>query len=276
MILPLFAAGGQESAGPVEVEFFHDKVLWSDAWEELTDEYERGHPGVSITNELFNEYIFHLSDQPFVDYFVPAARESATFDGSRLGAAPLLLEGYGYIYNKEIFKEVGITGIPHNFSELKRLCATLQANGVTPFASGFGTWWVIGLHFTNVPMAQQPDPLGFIDNLNAGMARIPRNPVFKDWQNVFDLVLANSEDNPLTVDHHTQLTMFVNGDVAMIQKRDWKQPGVYEVDPDLQMGFAPISFNDDTEKMDRLPVGVPMFLAVNQKSTCAWTFRTGS
>jgi raffinose/stachyose/melibiose transport system substrate-binding protein len=274
-----------------------------DAWEETTAEYERQHPNVAITDEivgggadwrtplkakasagampdmfklegkadyeLFKEFCLDITDQPFAKYFTAPAREAATFEGGRLGAAPLLLEGYGYIYNKDIFADAGISGYPRNFSELKRASATLQANGVTPFASGFGTWWVIGLHFTNAVMAQQPDPLGFIEALNNGTAEIPGNKLFKEWQNVFDLVLANCEDNPLTQDHHTQVTVFVNGDAAMMQQGNWKQTLVYEGFPDMQMGFAPISFNDDTKAMDRIPVGVPMFLAVNKQSTQA-------
>jgi raffinose/stachyose/melibiose transport system substrate-binding protein len=305
LFLPLFAGGqqGEGTAEPVEVEFFHDKVLWLDPWEEMTAEYERQHPSVSISSELvgggadwrtalktkaaagempdlfklegkadyelFNEYILDLTGQSFVDYFVPVAKASAMFDGKNVGAAPLLLEGYGYIYSKKIFKDVGIADIPRNFSQLKDVCATLQGAGITPFASGFATWWVIGLHFTNIPMAHQPDPLGFIEGLNNGTAKIPGNKIFKEWQNIFDLVLANCEDNPLTVDHNTQVTMFANGDVAMIQQGNWKQPRIYDVDPDLPMGFVPISFNNDTKAMDRLPVGVPMFLAVNKQSSQA-------
>jgi len=305
LLVPLYAGAQKEggAAAPVAVEFFHDKVLWLDPWEALTAEYEKQHPGVSISSELvgggadwrtalktkaaagempdlfklegkadytlFNEYVLNLTGQRFVKYFVPVAKKAATFDGKNVGAAPLLLEGYGFVYNKDIFKRVGIAEIPRNFSELKKTCATLKQAGVTPFSSGFATWWVIGLHFTNVPMAHQPDPLGFIDALNAGTAKIPGNKAFKEWQNVFDLVLANCEANPLTVDHNTQTATFASGGVAMIQQGNWKQPRIYEVNANLPMGFVPVSFNDDTKAMDRLPVGVPMFLAVNQKSSQA-------
>jgi raffinose/stachyose/melibiose transport system substrate-binding protein len=215
---------------------------------------------------LFKEFCLDITDQPYIKYLTEPAKKAASFEGGRIGAAPLLLEGYGYVYNKDLYKKAGISGYPRNFSELEQACAKLKASGITPFASGFGTWWVIGLHFTNVPMAQQPDPLGFIEDLNSGKAKIPDNKIFKEWQNVFDLVLANCEDNPLTQDHNTQVTVFFNQDAAMMQQGNWKQTMVYENFPEMKMGFAPISFNNDTKAMDRIPVGVPMYLAVNKKS----------
>ncbi len=103
----------------------------------LADEYEKEHPGVTVEVEtvgggadyltvlkskfasgdypdIFNNYgdnelevwidqLEDLSDQPWIDRLVPGTAEAMTKDGKVYGM-PFNLEGYGYIYNKDILK----------------------------------------------------------------------------------------------------------------------------------------------------------------------------
>lgn len=300
--VPVFAGGQQQDRAArqqrVEIEAFHFKVPWIDSWEEMTAEFERDFPNISVSSEivggaadwrtvlqtrfaaglgpdifiiegqsdfeLWREFIAPLDDQPWIDQLLPIAREAATFNG-RIMAMPYIIEGYGYIYNKDLFAQVGIAQPPRNYSELRAAAQRLRNAGITPFASGFGTWWVISNHFTNIPFAQQPDPRGFIEDLNAGRAAIYQNEVFRQWQRVFDLVLEFSEPNPLTTDHLTQTTMFAVGDVAMIQQGNWREPAIYGTTPDINMGLLPIAFTDDVQSMNRLPVGIPFMFVVNSR-----------
>lgn len=52
----------------------------------------------------------------------------------------------------------------------------------------------------------------------------------------------------------------------MLQQGNWAQQMILDVNPDIEMGFVPIPINDDKEKMDRLPVGVPNNWVVNKNS----------
>jgi raffinose/stachyose/melibiose transport system substrate-binding protein len=299
-VTAVFSAGEAESAREeVELEIFHFKVPWIDSWELLEEDFEAAFPDVTVETEisgggadwrtllktkfaagegpdifiiegfsdyqLWKEYIEPLSDEPWADNLLSNAREAATFDGE-LKSMPLAIEGYGYIYNKDHFAAAGIDEKPETLSELAAAASKLKGIGITPFSSGFGTWWVISNHFTNVAFAQQDDPMGFIEGLNNGTAKIPGNPVFAEWKQVFDLVLANSEPNPLTTDHNTQVAMLANGDVGMIQQGNWKEAPLMQANPDLNLGLLPVPISDDASA-SRIPVGIPFFFVVNSQSS---------
>lgn len=301
-IIPLFANGTNEEISNEEnitLEIFHHKVPWIDSWAEMEKDYEM-QSNVSLETEivggssdwrtllktkfsankapdifviegesdyqLWKDYIEPLDDQPWTSNMLPIAKESATKDGHIIGI-PLTIEGYGYIYNKDLFKKAGINKLPENFSEMEAVVAKLKANGITPFASGFGTWWVISNHFTNIPFAQQENPMQFIEDLNNNKESIQNNSIFKDWKKSFDLVINNSEDNPLTCDHHMQVSKMANNQVAMIQQGNWKQAPLYDTNPDLDIGLLPIFIGDNKEKANKIPVGIPFMLCINSQST---------
>ncbi len=300
--VPVFTAGVKESTEEVTVEIYHFKVPWIDAWETMSQEYEAAHPGVTLETEivggasdwrtllktkfaagkapdifviegysdyqLWKDYIAPLDGESWTTHLLPIAKNAATIDGKIVGI-PLAIEGYGYIYNKELFKKAGITNLPTTLSEMKAVVAKLKNHGITPFASGFGTWWVISNHFTNIPFAQQDDPMAYIKALNDTTARIPGNAAFVNWKNAFDLVLNNCEPNPLTTDHNTQVTLFATQQVAMMQQGNWKEAVIYDTDPNLNIGLLPIFTSDNAAQANRIPVGIPFFLCVNNQSSPA-------
>lgn len=287
------------AVGQTQLSIFHFKVPWIDPWNEMAAKFQAENPGIRVSTEvvgggadwrtalktrfqanegpdifiiegfsdyqLWKEYIAPMDGQPWVKDLLPIARQAGTFDG-RLMAMPVNIEGYGFIYNKDLFAKAGIRETPRTFSQLKATAERLKAAGITPFASGYGTWWVISNHFTNIPFAQQPDPAAFIAGVNKGTIKIAESPVFRQWKNVFDLVLANCEPNPLTTDHAKQTSMFANGSVAMIQQGNWKEAAIYSAAPGMKMGFLPIAISDDPKVADRLAVGIPFMFVVNQKA----------
>lgn len=206
-----------------------------------------------------------LSDEKWVSDLTDLSKEPMTIDGKLYGM-PMNLEGYGFIYNKEIFKKVGITELPKTLTELTEASEKLKADGVTPFSIGYGEWWILGNHLLNIPVAQQDDPDQFIADLNAGKGKFEDNKQFKEFMNLFDLTIKYGNKNPLTTDYNTQVSQFAEGKTAMIQQGNWAQQLITDVNPDIEMGFIPMPINDDKEKMDRLPVGVPNNWVVNKNS----------
>ncbi|OIN66243.1 ABC transporter substrate-binding protein [Exiguobacterium sp. KRL4] len=206
-----------------------------------------------------------LSDEKWVSDLTDLSKEPMTIDGKLYGM-PMNLEGYGFIYNKEIFKKAGITELPKTLTELTEASKKLKADGVTPFSIGYGEWWILGNHLMNIPMAQQDDPDQFIADLNAGKGKFEDNKQFKEFMNLFDLTIEYGNKNPLTTDYNTQVSQFAEGKTAMIQQGNWAQQLITDVNPDIEMGFIPMPINDDKEKMDRLPVGVPNNWVVNKNS----------
>lgn len=202
------------------------------------------------------EQLDDLSGEPWVKDLAPGAGEPMTKDGKLYGM-PVGLEGYGFIYNKDLFEKAGITELPKTLSQLEAAAQKLQDNGITPFVNGYGEWWVLGNHLVNTPFSNQPDPDKFIADLYSGAAKIPGNPVFDDWVKLFDLTIKYGNKNPLQTDYNTQVTDFATGKAAMTQQGNWTQVQISKTNPDINIGFLPMPISDDAEASDKLQVGVP-------------------
>ncbi|PZD94298.1 carbohydrate ABC transporter substrate-binding protein [Paenibacillus sambharensis] len=289
----------EKAKDPVKIRMFQFKVEIAEALERLKAEYEKENPNVKIVIEtvgggadygaalkakfasgdepdIFNnggyqemetwmEHLEDMSDQPWVADVVDAAKPPMTKDGKIYGM-PMNLEGYGFIYNKELFAKAGITETPKTLSELKAAAQKLQDAGITPFANGYQEWWILGIHNFNVAVAQQEDPTAFVNAMNDGTGQIPGNPIFNDWANLLDTTLEYSNKNPLTTDYNTQVTLFASGEAAMMQQGNWTQVQIDGINPDLDLGVLPMPINDDAEKNDKLYVGVPNNWVVNKNS----------
>ncbi|TXC89856.1 carbohydrate ABC transporter substrate-binding protein [Metabacillus litoralis] len=215
--------------------------------------------------ELWKEHLADLSNEPWAEHVLPIGKVPTTDEDGKLYGMPVNLEGYGFIYNKDLFEKAGITEAPKTVSELKEAAQKLQDNEITPFAAGYAEWWVIGQHLLNVPFAQQDDPEAFIAGLYDGSTSIVGNEKFKEFKEVLDTEIKYANENPLTTDYNTQVTLFASGQTAMLQQGNWTENMIYEINPDMNMGFLPIPLND-TEASDALPVGVPNNWVLNKDS----------
>lgn len=302
----LFANGGSDSAEGatgeenVDLHVFHFKVNLLNEWNNYTNLYSQSHPGVTFTNEIvgggaqwvpvlkskfaagqgpdifivegpaqyevFSDYIVPQNGEPWIDRAAPFAREGLNISGDYMGM-PVNLEGYGYIYNKKIFREAGVTQTPRTLAELRAAAEKIQAAGYTPFGTGYGEWWVLGLHLANIPIARQDDPQAFIDGLNAGTVKMADNPQFKALKDLIDLNIEFGESNPLTTNNRKQVELFVNNQVAMIQQGNWKEKDIIAADPDAEIGLLPMPLANDPAMGDKIAVGVPFYFVVNGDSS---------
>ncbi|MEK5060593.1 ABC transporter substrate-binding protein [Paenibacillus sp. FSL H7-0326] len=299
----LSGCGGESGSGTEDgkttIKIFQYKVEIAEAFDRLIAEYEAEHPHINIEIEtvgggsdysaalktkfagtehpdIFNvagyreldtwiDSLEDLSNEPWVDDIIEVAKEPMTKDGKLYGQ-PLGLEGYGFIYNKDLFEQAGITELPKTLTELEAVAQQLQDAGIVPFSNGYQEWWVLGNHNANVPFAHQPDPVAFIDGLNAGTETIPGNAIFEDWVNLLDLTLAYGNKNPLTTDYNTQVTLFATGEAAMMQQGNWTQVQIDGINPDLNLGILPMPIGEDAEVYDKLFVGVPNNYVINKNS----------
>lgn len=81
--------------------------------------------------EMWIDRLEDLSDQPWVNDLVDMAKEPMTKDGKVYGM-PMNLEGWGYIYNKDLFEQAGITELPKTYTQLADAAQKLEAAGITP------------------------------------------------------------------------------------------------------------------------------------------------
>lgn len=215
--------------------------------------------------ELWKEHLADLSAEPWAKHVLPIGKVPMTDTDGKLYGMPVNLEGYGFIYNKDLFEQAGITKAPATITELKDAAAKLEAKGITAFSAGYGEWWVIGQHLLNIPFAQHEDPIAYIQGLYDGSEKIVGDEKFKQFKEVLDTEIKFGNDNPLTTDYNTQVTLFASGQAAMLQQGNWTENMIYEINPDMNMGFLPISINDEAES-NRLPVGVPNNWVLNKNS----------
>lgn len=291
---------GQKGEEVVTLNFFQFKVEIADQLQEMINEFEKEYPNIKVKLEtvgggadygaalkakfasgeqpdifnnggfkeleLWKEYLADLSEEPWVENVLPIGKVPMTDTDGKLYGMPVNLEGYGFIYNKDLFEEAGITEPPSTISELKDAAQKLQDKGITPFSAGYGEWWVIGQHLLNIPFAQQEDPVAFIEGLYSGSEKIAGNDKFKEFQEVIDTEIKFGNDNPLTTDYNTQVTLFASGKTAMLQQGNWTENMIYEINPDMNMAFLPIPISDDEAAANRLPVGVPNNWVLNKNS----------
>ncbi|HLO12421.1 MAG TPA: ABC transporter substrate-binding protein [Pseudoneobacillus sp.] len=216
--------------------------------------------------ELWKEHLADLSNEPWAEHVLPIGKVPMTDTDGKLYGMPVNLEGYGFIYNKDLFEQAGITETPKTISELKDAAKKLKAAGITPFSAGYGEWWVIGQHLLNIGFAQQDDPIAYIQGLYDGTQQIVGNEKFKQFKEVLDTELKFANDNPITTDYNTQVTLFASGKTAMLQQGNWTEKMITDINPDMHMAFLPIPISDDVASADRLPVGVPNNWVVNKNS----------
>ncbi|MCM3748118.1 extracellular solute-binding protein [Paenibacillus pasadenensis] len=289
------AGGGGEK---VTLNIFQFKVEIADAMTRLKADYEKENPNVTLNIEtmgggadysaglkakfasgqepdIFNnmgnselttwiDKVEDLSDQPWVGDVLDAAKEPITRDGKIYGM-PVGIEGYGFIYNKDLFEKAGITELPKTLSELEAAAKKLQDAGITPFSNGYQEWWVLGNHNFNVALANQDDPAALIQGLNEGKGGLSGNAVVDNWFKLLDLTLKYSNKNPLTTDYNTQVTLFASGKTAMMQQGNWTQVQIDGITKDMNIGVLPMPI-DDSEKSGNIMVGVPNNWVINKNS----------
>jgi len=215
--------------------------------------------------ELWKERVEDLSDQPWVKDIAPAAVDPVTLDGKVYGL-PLSMEGFGYIYNKDIFADLGIDTLPKTYSELEAVAKKIADAGITPFANAYYEWWLVGSQGISVAFNNQPDMNAFIDGLNDGTATIAGNEQFLNWAKLMQLTLDYGNKNPLTTDYNTQVAMFANGEAAMMQQGNWSQNMLDSITPNMNLGVLPMPISDDAAVTGKVTVGVPVNLVVNKDS----------
>lgn len=292
------------SKDDVVIDIFQYKVEAKDALESAAKEYEKTHDGVKINIEtvgggddygsslkakfqsgeepaIYNiggpqdtvDWMEHLEDLTDTDLAKEALDNTlgaVTVDGKVYGY-PLALEGYGFIYNKEIFKKAGIDPDKiTTFKDLEEAAKTLDSKkdelGIdSVFVLPAKENWVTGLHTSNVAFSNE-----FADGTEAFNAKEIEFKYSDQLKELLDLQVKygykpDGKDSSVNgVDYSTQVEkQFSLGKAAMIQQGNWIYGSIEGIDEELaeNVGMLPIPL--DGVKEGCIPVGVPMYWAVN-------------
>ncbi len=305
-----------ETAEKVEVDVFQFKVEIAQELENAAREYEAANPNVKINIQTVgggDDYgaalrakfqsgnepdiynvggpqdikdwmgkLEDLSDQPWVDQALDGILSGATVDG-KVYALPFNIEGYGFAYNKNIFKDAGIDASKIvDFASLEEAVKTLDAKikagelkdkyplleAVFEYAAK--ETWVTGLHTSNAVLSQEFD--SSLDAFDAEKVEFKYGDALKA---IIDLQAnyssdADSKAKLNAVDYATQVDEGIAIErVAIIQQGNWIYGGVKDIDENVadNLGFLPMPVKGAKE--DSIPVGVPMHWSINKDSSDA-------
>ena len=207
-----------------------------------------------------------------------------TGDDGKIRAVPFAVEGYGILYNEEIFdKYCAMEGAKvsspeeiKDFATLKKVSEDMQANkkelGIdgafasTSLASGEAWRWQT--HLANIPIHYELQDLGVDDSDNLQFT------YNKEYKNLFDLYLNNSTvEKTLAPSKSVSDSMaeFAQGKAAMVQNGNWAWGQISEVSGNVikedKLKFLPMYTGMPEDSKQGLSVGTENYLAVNQKAS---------
>lgn len=222
----------------------------------------------------WKEKLEDLSSEPWVSQAFEGTLEAVKLEGKVLGM-PFNQEGYGLIYNKAVLEKAGIDPKSiKSFSDLEKACETLESKktdlGLEAVIALPGKEdWVLGLHMSNFAFSNEYKSV--VDAFNAKTTEFKYADGFKkilDLQVKYAFKPDGSNKSINSVDYATQVEKkFALGKVAFIQQGNWAYGGVAGIDEELaqNIGFVPVAIDGVSD--GKIPVGVPMYWAVNSKKT---------
>lgn len=249
------------------------------AFDEIVANFEKAHPNVNIEIQTMNsdnlkttmrsraasgempdiitwmkevdeEYLLDLSGEAFLSNINEESLAGANkiYDSGTY-AMPLDNGYIGLFYNKDVLAENNIE-LPTTYSELLEACKTLEANGVTPFASSLSDLSVpyialIGLFAENV-YAQNPD---WSAERDAGKHSFATD---EGWKKSFDQLTETvykycDPDNAYNLSYDDVAANFANGENAFYFEGSWALSSVRAVNKEANIGITafPVSENAD-------------------------------
>ncbi|OJF92767.1 ABC transporter substrate-binding protein [Alkalibacterium sp. 20] len=292
--------GNGETEEEVSLAIMQGKVEFNNQFNELADMYMDENPNVSIEitsvgggtdyftqlttrfsagdePDIFSvagpnefeqmaEYLADLSDTDAANAALEGTLTDVTGEDGVVTALPYNLEGYGFIYNKEVFEAAGIDAEAiSTYEELEEAVQTIDGQKddldiEAVFAFPGAEAWVPGNHLSNVYLTHE-----FDENVNeAYNAETVAFEKGDEFQRMLDLQVDYSVGPVLSLDYSQQVEEYFSlGQVAMIQQGNWVYPTLLQMDPEFaenSVGMIPIPLEGYE---NQLPVGVPNYWAVN-------------
>lgn len=186
-------------------------------------------------------YMNDLSDLDFVDDLFDEVKNTVTYDG-KVVALPMESLSWGYLYNKDIFNSLGLIP-PGTLKEMEVVINKLKSAKVTPFILAFQESWIPQLMMAlSLGGIVSSDVNGFVNRMNNGQASYSEvSQVF----NIIDMIMANGTEKPFEVGSMAGSTNFANGEAAMWVQGPWMAESILEVNPDMNLGVAPLPVNNN-------------------------------
>lgn len=208
-------------------------------------------------------YLEDLSQQPFVNKLLDSVKPSVTTTDGKVVAVPLETVSWGYLYNKKIFADHGVTP-PTTLAEMKAVVAKLKAAHITPFELSYKESWIPQLFLSLVAGTTiNTEDKDFIERMNhdKGSFSEMKTSLF----GIMDVVNANGTNRALEVGGDDGAAAFATGKAAMWVQGPWYAETILKSNPKLDFGVAALPVNDNP-KATMINLGTSTSLAVASAS----------
>ncbi|MGN7765218.1 ABC transporter substrate-binding protein [Paenibacillus sp. 22594] len=186
-------------------------------------------------------YLTDLSDQPAVSKLFDSVKQTVTYDG-KVPVLPLESLAWGYLYNKKIFSDNGLTP-PQTLDEMKKVVEALKSKNIPAFELAFQEAWVpqlmTALSLGGIVNSEHPD---WVDKMNKGEASYAD---VADIFNIIDLIMSNGTAKPFEAGSAAGAADFANGKAAMWVQGPWMADSIQKTNPDMEFGVAPLPVSND-------------------------------
>ncbi|HOO27397.1 MAG TPA: ABC transporter substrate-binding protein [Lachnospiraceae bacterium] len=199
-------------------------------------------------------YLTDLSDLSFADQIADGM--AYTIDDKVYGI-PYTAEGFGLVYNKDLYDPSAVTDTDSLVSYLEEQ----KAAGISGLGLSSESYFMIG-HILNTPFALQDDPEGFLEELSKGEVKLADTEEFREFAELYAAIRENCT-NPLEQTYDKEIGDFATGKSATIHQGNWAASmfADYEIDFDMGLAALPLAGND------KLAVSVPTAWFVNSQAT---------
>ncbi|RJX39987.1 ABC transporter substrate-binding protein [Paenibacillus pinisoli] len=201
----------------------------------------------------FQSYYYDMSNESYVKNIAP--NMEVKIDGKIVGV-PTGVEGFGFVYNKELVDPAKITDL----ASFKSFLEESKANGINGFSLSQEAYFLIG-HIINTPFALQQDPVAFIEKLNKGEVKMADTKEFQEFGQFMEAI-RESAKNPLEVTYDTQMGDFATGKTAIVHQGNWSY-GMLQDYKDIDAGMMAMPLAGNT----KLAVDIPAIWVINNKAS---------
>ncbi|WP_167449549.1 ABC transporter substrate-binding protein [Halobacillus trueperi] len=276
---------------PVVLEFFTPKVETEEVFNQLIEKFEEQHPDIEVrqvvvpggmtvlktriargdTPDLFitypieqdyltrarKGYVMDLTDEPFLSRLEPAIQERYLVDGRMYGAA-LTQNAVGVLYNKDHFKEAGLS-TPDTWREWVEGMEQLKQKGYTPLL---------------MPNKDVEQTSVFTLNLvadefsasywNKDKEDLAADNRWRESSKKILSVLSYSQPGSFEDGYYATNERFAKGEGTMLVMGTWALPLIERINPDLNYGIFP--FPADDSASHNVLGGVDIGIAISSET----------
>ncbi len=187
----------------------------------------------------FERFFLSLADLEASSMLSEGLVEEFSNDSGEVNGLPSAVEGYGFIYNVNMFEEAGID--PASLTDMDAFVAAVEqladVDGVvSPIGFAEENYFVF-IHFFNWAIALADDYEGALEQVVAGDQTLADIPTVQAWADALDRLRDYTNKGQASYDE--QVAGFGAGQYAMIHQGDWAQQVLVDNDVDFEYAFLP-------------------------------------